>query len=298
MVPINRNVFRTELSNDPVVQGFAELVLSGRTPPSETAGLSQRGRITIKALRALAMGQNEEFSLAYEEICRRQISDDADWIYDDYLLFALILGKRRFAANGQFLSKVLEQRRKVQGPQGRDLLDDFEKLMANQRLEVDTPVLIVGSFLTGELGHHTDGLVSAYRLATRVLTDSRTSEFMKILSMRTVDLVVECSPISDAIPAVFWRTFERRASCVAQVVHASLSVIAVLAWCYLGAHYLFGSGAIATWAEKLFSMSLVVAPTAVLMARSKVVSTLKLCIVRFWGGGEIAAKLPNYNPPR
>lgn len=298
MVPVNRNAFRTELSNDPVVQGFAELVLSGKAPASETTGLSQRGRITVKALRALARNDNKEFSLAYEEICRRQISDEADWIYDDYLLFALILGKRRFGANGQFLAKVLDQRRKVQGAHGRELLDDFEKLMASQRLEPDTPVLLVGCFLAGELGHGTDGLVSAYRLATGMLTDARASEFMRILAMRTVDLVVECSPISDAIPAVFWRTFERRATCIAQFAHASLCVIVVLVWCYLGAHYLFGSGAISTWAEKLFSMSLVVAPTAVLVARGKVVLTLKLWIVRFWGGGEIAAKLASHNPPR
>lgn len=296
MVPVNRNEFRVELSDDPVVQGFADLILLGKLPSTTAAGLSQRGRITMQALHAIATGGSGEFAVAFQEISRRQITDDADWLYDDYLLFALIVGKRRFGADGQFLSKVLDQRRKVQGSHGRELLDDFEKLMS-QDTAAHSPVLLVGTFLSGQLGHRSDGLIAAYRLATSALFDPRASEFLRILAMRTVDLVVECSPMSDAIPAVFWRTFQCRATRIAQFTHFLLCVLVAFIWCYLGAYFLFGSGAIATWAEKLFGMSLVIAPSGVLLARRKVVCTLKFWIIRFWGGSELASKLAKESHP-
>lgn len=292
MVPVDRAAFYAALSPDPVVRALTGFLFDAATPRADMPGLSIRGQITVDALRALALGDRELFAKAYGEIRTRRISDDADWIYDDYLLFALCVGARRYSTDRDFLLQVLDQRRKVQGgPAERELIEEYVKLLDASAQCTGSPVLIVGRFLAGDLGHAAKDFIPAYRRAISALARTDTSEFLRIVSVKAVDVVVECSPVSVAVPSVFWQNFERRSRQVAFAIYGLLCLVVALVWCYLGAHYLFGSGTAANVAEKLFSMSLVLAPSAVLFARNRVVHSVQRILIRFWGGNELAGKL-------
>jgi len=295
MVPLDRAAFIESLSADPVVRTFASVMFNGEAVPPQAVGLSARGRITLDALRSLVTGDQAFFGRAYAEIRTRRIADDADWVYDDYLIFSLCAGVRRFSGEPGFLRQVLDERRKIQtNAEDRELIDEFAKLLDRGHKPAGSPVLVVGRFFADDLGHATEELVSAYQWAIKSLARPNAGEFSRIVSTKAVDVVIECLPISAAIPSVFLRHFEWRARQIAIGVHATLCGTALLVWCYLGGYYLFGSGTGADLAEKLFSMSLVIAPSAVLFARKTVVFAVQRFLTRFWGGAEAAGK---FKPP-
>ena len=63
MVLIVRRELLSRLSQSPVVQAFAGYFLLGKTPPAEIPGTNERDRITIEAIRSIALNDPQVFEL-------------------------------------------------------------------------------------------------------------------------------------------------------------------------------------------------------------------------------------------
>jgi hypothetical protein len=167
MVLIARQKLLTQLSEAPVVQAFAGYLLLDIVP-REIPGSNERDRITIAALRSIAVAERSIFESAYAEIRRRQITDQADWIFDDYLMFALLTAALRFSANLEFVQKVLETRRTVQSGIEAEITDDLLHLAKQHRVDPPSPVVFVGCHFAGQVPADEKALKTVYRTATRL----------------------------------------------------------------------------------------------------------------------------------
>src|SRR5438552_2230729 len=147
MVLVNRRQLLSRFSDSPVVQAFAGYLLLARTPHCNDAGISERDRITIAAIESLALNDRSAFQNAYREIQRRQINTDADWIFDNYLLFTLVTAGLRFHEDLTFAQQALETRRLHQSGREAEVTDNLLNLAKQRRVESPTPIVFVGEHL-------------------------------------------------------------------------------------------------------------------------------------------------------
>jgi hypothetical protein len=282
MVSLDRSEFVAGLSTDPVVQAFARYFFFDLIPPEVVDTGGERGRITVAALRSLASTDGASFNRCYDEMQRRQINEESDWIFDNYLSFILAVGVRRFGKDSEFLRRAFEMRRHVQPEIESDVVADLLTLStANAPVLPNSPLLVVGLYVADALVAEEDALKQAYQRAATILGLKESSEFVRILCVRAVDLVIGCSSLILTVPSLFWRECNRRLIRVAKAIHTFVSVIFLAAWFALVFTYLrHDSGAL----EKLFNAGLIVFPAGFIFIRKKFVDLAHGFMLRLIGG--------------
>src|SRR5947207_12492456 len=135
MVLVDRRELLSRFSGSAVVQALAGYLLLGITPSHDRAGNSERDQITIAVIRSIALNDRNVFEEAFTAIRRRQINEEADWIFDNYLLFALVTAGLRFGADLTFAQRALETRRLLQSGREMEVTDDVLNLAKKHRVE-------------------------------------------------------------------------------------------------------------------------------------------------------------------
>ena len=284
MVLIVRRELLSRLSQSPVVQAFAGYFLLGKTPPAEIPGTNERDRITIEAIRSIALNDPQVFEPAYSDIQRRQINDQADWIFDDYLMFALITAGLKATTDLTFVQKALETRRALQSGLEAETTDALLHLAKQHKIDPPSPIVLVGRHFANQIDRDETTLRAVYSSATRLLAESH-DEFTNIICMTAVDIVIASSPLIPEIPSLFWREFNRRITFVASALHTFASVLLMAAWFGAVVHYFATDIRLL---EKLFTTGLLVFPAAFLWQRKRVVAVTRRLIIRIFGGAAVS----------
>lgn len=283
MVPVGRFELRGSLSDDPVVRAFAAFLSDAPVAASDGARLDERQRLTIAAISALRAHDAATFRHVYDEIQRRRISEESDWIFDDYLMFCLSCGAVRFSLDPAFLHKALAQRRTIQGDTEKAVVGAMQLFLDKPDGPTDSPLVLVARELSGRIKYDEDTLRDSYREAVRWIAADAHSEFRRLIGCCAMDLTITRSSLSEASSAQFMRGFARRVSRVAHVTYWGLLGLTTAGWGVITWYYLFGEGTGAKLAEQFFSMSVVITPVAVLIARKVIVAFVERQLLRWWG---------------
>ena len=284
MVLIDRRELLSRLSQSPVVQAFAGYFLLGNTPPAEIPGTNERDRITIDMVRGIALSDRRIFEQAYLDIQRRQINEQADWIFDNYLMFALVVAGLKFDADLSFAQKALEARRAVQSGVEAEITDSLLHLAKQHRVDPPTPIVFVGRHFADRTDGDEQTLRSVYRTAVQLLSDSP-DDFVTIICMTAIDIVVASSPLIPEVPSLFWREFNRRVTFFASGLHTFASVVLIAAWSGALVHYFATESRLF---EKLFTTGLLVFPAAFLWQRKRIIAVMRRLLVRAFGGAAVS----------
>lgn len=278
MVLVDRRQLLSRFSDSPVVQAFAGYLLLARTP--HDGGISERDRITIAAIESLALNDRSVFENAYREIQRRQINAEADWIFDNYLLFTLVTAGLRFHEDLTFAQQALETRRLLQSGREAEVTDNLLNLAKQRRVESPTPIVFAGEHLANAAAHDDQALRQVYATAMQLLGEWD-DEFMSIICMAAADIVVASSPLIPEVPSLFWREWNRRITVVASGLHTLLSAIFIAAWVAAVVHYLSSDSKLF---EKLFTAGLLVFPAAFVWKRAFVIRIIRRFVLRVFAG--------------
>jgi hypothetical protein len=291
MVLVDRRSLLSRFSDSRVVQALAGYLLLGRAPQSDRAGSSERDRITIAAIRSIALNDRSTFEAAYHEIQRRQINAEADWIFDNYLLFALVTAGLKFSADLTFMQQALETRRVLQSGREAEVTDELLSLAKQHRIELPPPIVFVGEHLANAPTRDERALRGVYAAAMQLLAEWD-DEFMNIICMAAADVVVTSSPLIPEVPALFWRECNRRITIIASGVHTLASVILIAAWAAAIVHYLTTDSKLL---EKLFTAGLILFPAAFVWKRTLVVRKVRRIILRLIGGHHVTRQAIRIN---
>ena len=100
-----RNQFIDDLRNTPTSRFALALVFGEGYTSVEAATVADRASVAIIA--------NDEaaFAKVVEELQRRKIKADADWVLDDFLLFVLLVGSNKFRNGNQLCKAIIGERR-------------------------------------------------------------------------------------------------------------------------------------------------------------------------------------------
>jgi hypothetical protein len=291
MVLVNRRELLSGFSDSPVVQTLAGHLLAGRHPHYDRSGLSERDRITIGAIQSVARNDRTLFEEAYSEIQRRQINDEVDWIFDNYLLFALVTAGLRFNADLSFAQRALEARRVAQSGPEAELTDDLLNLAKGLRVESPSPVVFVSEHLAGAPVRDGHALREVYAAATRLQAEWD-DDFIRIVCVAASDIIVASSPLIPEVPSLFWRECNHRVTAVASGVHTVASVVVLSAWAAAVIHYVVGESQLL---ERLFAAGLLVFPAAIVWKRADIIRILRRSMLRLLGGHRITREAIRIN---
>ena len=189
MVSLNdRNKFIAELHNEPSTHfAFALVFESDCFCKTETA-------VTVadRAARAIVKGDQAAFAEVVEELNRRKVKPDVDWVLDDFLLFALLVGAKKYHV-GEALCNAIINARRPADEMDTALNGAFRSLSLNAyTIEGEFSfVKLVFCDLIGQL--HIDTTVAGTVYAELTDTDlfAKLENFPKLLAYRAFDLLVQ-----------------------------------------------------------------------------------------------------------
>lgn len=283
MVSLRCHQFIETLSNDPVVRGFAAFLLTGEAPSTPVLRQNDRQRITLSALHALAAGDSSEFSAVYEDIQRRRISEDSDWIFDNYLLFALACAAVSFSADRRFLANVLGQRRSIQPSTDDSFGRALESFLNDPKAEIESPLIFVAKQVSHSGPFKENSIRKTYRHAVRVLESKDESEFNRLISLAAVGFAFDCSSLGDTPASILVQSVRTRVRRVALGIFWTLLLLLTVAWGLLAYRYFAAEDTFSRNAEKIFTTGLAITPVAALLARKRIVRLITSALLRMVG---------------
>lgn len=297
MVSLRHREFIGSLSNDPVVRGLAALLLSGAALPSPVPRQNDRQRITLLTLQALGNGDSGGFRTVYEDIQRRRLSEDADWIFDNYLLFVLACAAVRFNANRRFLLDVLGQRRSIQPSADDSIGRALESFLADPKAATEIPLIFVAKHVSQSGPYDESSIRRTYRHAVRILESSGESEFNRLIAVAAVDLAFDCSALSDTPASRFVQTMRARVQRIAAGAYWTLLLFVTGGWGFLAYRYFAAEDAFSRNIEKVFTVGLTITPVAAFLARKTLTQVIAAALLRALGIPPQRAGVDNQDRP-
>lgn len=192
MVSLADRQYLKQQSSNSYTRSLIEFLYEKKLSDSSASNGTTADDITISALRAVQRNDTGYFDRSYDEIKRRKPGPDSDWIYNDFLLFALTVGVAKFNRGSEWLLDVLRIRMENLDGEKRlitqTLLDavkgNFENTNNHKPL-----MIVIKHFLSLSLGSE-EYVDSTYREVVEVTFPRYESIFLNIVCLRVVDLIV------------------------------------------------------------------------------------------------------------
>jgi len=193
--------------------------------------------IARNAIIAIKNNSKTGFHIVYESIARRKPRKDTVWIYDDILMFTLVIGAIKFEIDAKPLNAILNVRKQSQDNEKRILTDLLEDALSGQ-IEVAGKYRFVSICIADVIG--TDYTIeqstanTIYQEALGYYQDSKSNLFIRVCALRACDIIVT---LKDLLPPgrvksviAFSRKFQSRVSQIATFVYV---VVVVLLLAYI-----------------------------------------------------------------
>ncbi len=108
MVSLEQNLsYRQKLTYKPIVNNFIEFI-EGREISS--GNFSQLDKVLFNLIKTYRANDKRKFQNEYIELSRREPSSNSPYAYNDFLIFVLICGTKKFELNQDWIREVLDIR--------------------------------------------------------------------------------------------------------------------------------------------------------------------------------------------
>ena len=192
MVSLTGRQYVQQLSSDPYTQALADFLFGRSVSGSFGRNGMTADDVAALALQAIQDDEAQRFEEAYDEIKRRTPQPEADWIYNDLLLFALTLGVTKFDREPDWLLNVLQIRMGHSGGEKKSITQTLlDAINGNfESIDNDKPLMIVIKYsLSMNLGSE-EYVNSAYQQAVENSFPRYESILLNIVCLRATDLIV------------------------------------------------------------------------------------------------------------
>lgn len=161
-------------------------VIGESMPPSDVIDDSFRD-----ILMAICNSNSQDFQKHYSQYSSRTPSPTSPFVNDDFLLFSLIIGVKKFGLSQEWVEKVL-QARKCTSPDCNQTLTTFKNILLQNYNSLDNHlgiILIVQNILNNDLLLPANK-AKLYTGITSSMFPSKRSDFLNIVELRAYDLLI------------------------------------------------------------------------------------------------------------
>lgn len=125
---IDKSDFIVGLSRNTLARDFLDL-LADKQIPNRDYSPTIAPDVASAAIQCLQRNDSKGFASLYTEFSRRMPDADTDWIYDDFVVFALVLAVRRFQMNPTWLINAIAIRKDSKRDGRKNLPSTFISLL-------------------------------------------------------------------------------------------------------------------------------------------------------------------------
>lgn len=284
MVLVKQLPSQPEGSANPVAQATRSFLYGALVECSLAARPSTTAYLIPAALKAIADDSRENFAQVYTEIRRRKVQPDADWVFDNFLLFALTVGVLKFREDRAFLAEICRQRIALQQGAELELAQALEALIRDEMPSAHLDLVLVVKAAAGGTEFDKAMVKSAYVKAKKTLAAGGTDPFQVLIAQRAADLAFEHSDLASVSVNALTQRFKKRAAVVASVLFWLICLGCLSAFGWLLWYFFLGSGKAEAIADKLISLGVGGAPLVVFAAKKRIETTISNRLQKFWLG--------------
>lgn len=289
MVLVKQLPSQPQAITDPVAQATRSFLYGVPVESSLAIRPSTTAYLIPTALKAIADGNREAFAQAYAEIRRRKVQPDADWVFDNFLLFALTTGVLKFREDRAFLNEICRQRVAVQQGAELELVRGLEAVVRGETPPSQLGLALVVKAAAGTTEFDAAIVKGAYAQAKKLLATGSTDQFQLLMAQRAADLAFEHSVLASVSVSALVERFQKRASIVAAVLFWMLCLGCFSVFGWLLWYFFLGSGKAEAIADKLISLGVGGAPLVVFGAKKRIQTTIANRLQQFWLGMPVTA---------
>ncbi len=221
---------------------------------SDIGSLRSREPDCILALLACARNSRKDACEALSPYSNRKISDEAEWVHDDFLLFAFLCVLVRFGDFRETVEKLVSFRRRCEQSRKLTFLQDAERIAQSDQFTATSMFTVVIADLLERPVNDPAVLRQAHQEAVQSMHGQRINAFEEVIASRCQEVVAELSINSEMSSSVVARNLWKRCRFAAAAIYSSCLAVVAMATVWLVWLYFFGSEESSTWAEKLIAV--------------------------------------------
>lgn len=222
--------------------------------PRELRSLRSREPDCILALLACVRNSRKDASDALSPYANRKIYDEAEWVHDDFLLFAFLCVLIRFGDFKETVGKLVSFRRRCEQSRKLTFLQDAERIVQSEKFVATSMFTVVIADLLERPVTDPAVLRHANQEAVQSAHSERVNAFEELISARCTEVIAELSINSEMSSSVVARNLWKSCRFAAAAIYVACLVVVAMATVCLVWLYFFGSEESSTWAEKLIAV--------------------------------------------
>lgn len=289
MVLIGRSERFAELRSDRSLAALIKVLFEHEAILVAPVRVSQLADAVVATMASVQSGDVSGFNDALAMLERRKLGPDAEWIHDDLLVFALIVGNLKFKSATELIDQILLARSASTDDRSRMMSQSFDAL-AHCRDEAPLKAILVVGRVLADPQIKIEGLLlaEAFDQSTKFEIDSGTQQFLRLIGEKVVDLahhVGAAQNTSDYFQLCrFRKRFETRARIFAGLVFCLILMGTIVGWLFIAKLYFSPNKDEEDLAGKLFQMGIVIGPLAMIFSRRQILAYSRSVFYHMLGG--------------
>ena len=220
----------------------------------DISSLRHRELSCIEALQACNNSSRTRAKSALDPYEKRQQTEDADWVYDDFLLFSLLCCFVKFGEFEEMLRRLVSLRRRNEQGKRFTFIQDAERVLQERTFSAHSMFTVVISDLLEIEVTDSSVIRSAHAEAAQMPLETQVTIFEEAIGERCKEIIAELSISSSMSSSVVVRNLWRRTRGVAMIAYLSVittitCVLAVTIWLSF-----FGGTELSSTAGKIISL--------------------------------------------
>lgn len=186
-------------------------------------------------LKALSKNNSSAFTIAYNELSERELLTDQPIIYDNYLIFLLLIGLKKFNLSDKWIKELLHLRNTPNEPE-RTITTSFQNLLNNNYLTTDgAPSIILVALIKISKNEINETIVRNSFKSNNNLSHLLGKDlFIASIYLFSQNYIISVSIGNEAIQLKgFKAIFLKRINLLANLFYGLIVLTIIVTWFYL-----------------------------------------------------------------
>jgi hypothetical protein len=194
-----KHSYLKDFEDKPKIQSFIDLI-NEKISIQAIESTNDTDKCYFDMINALSKKSKKAFCTSYEDFTRRKPSLESAWLYNDFLIFVIIMGVSKFLIDKEWIKDVLNLRNNT-NQEFQKVNRTFKNILSGNLANTDNihEVVIVYQELQNQPQLSQELLNSTYlKLSNQVDLIEKHNDFLTVISLRAFDIIITTKDTPDA----------------------------------------------------------------------------------------------------